>query len=51
MTGNRAKIWTGDEKPAVEVCRESAKLLDLQRFGVSWGLSSRRIGRVDGRKR
>jgi len=39
MTGNGAKIWTGDEKLLVEVCRKSAKMLHFQRICVSWGLS------------
>ena len=51
MTGNGVKTWTGDEKRAVEVCRESAKMLDLQRFGVFGGLSDRRIGRANGPER
>jgi len=48
MTGNGAKIWTGNEKSLVEVRRKNAKMLDFQRIGVSWGLPDRRIGRVDG---
>jgi len=29
MTGNKAKIWTGDEKPLVEVRRKNATTLDF----------------------
>jgi hypothetical protein len=50
MTGNRSKIWTGNEKSLVEVRRKSAKMLDFQRIRVSWGLSGRFTGR-DGQKR
>jgi len=51
MTGNGAKIWRGDRKSPVEVRRKSAKMLDSKRIGVSWGLSGRCIGQVDGQKR
>ena len=48
MTVNGAKIRIAEEKPLVGVRRKSAKMLDFQRIGVSWGPSGRCIGRVDG---
>jgi len=46
MTGNVAKSRTIEGKSAVEVRRKTAKILDLQRISVSWGLSGSRIGHV-----
>jgi len=51
MTGKRTKTWIAGEKPLVEVRRRSVKMLGSQRIGVSWGLSGRCIGRVDGQTR
>jgi len=48
MSGCVGKIQTGDEKPLVEVRQESGKMLDFQRIGVSWGLSGRYSGGVNG---
>ncbi len=51
MTGNGAKTWTGDKKSLVEVRRKNTRMLNFQRIGVSWGLSGRCIGGVDGEER
>ncbi len=45
---NGAKIRFAEEKPVAEVRRNSAKMLDFHRIGVSWGLSGRCMDRVDG---
>jgi hypothetical protein len=46
MTGNGAKIWTGDEKSPVEVRRKNAKMLGLRRIGLFGGLSARLMGHI-----
>jgi len=48
MTANGAKIRIAEEKSPVEVRRKSAKMLDFQQIGVSWGLSGTCIGHVGG---
>jgi len=50
LTVNEAKIRITEEKSPVGAPRKSAKILDFQRIGLSWGLSGRFIGRVDGQK-
>jgi len=51
MSGWAGKIRSSDEESWVRVRRKSAEMLNFQRIGVSWGLSGRCIGRVDGQKR
>ena len=48
MTGNGAKNRIAEEKSMAAVRQESAKMLDFPRIGISWGLSGRSIGQVDG---
>jgi len=51
MTGNGAKIWTGDEKSLVTVRRKSTRMVHFQPIGVPGGLWGGFIGRADGQKR
>ena len=50
MTDSTAKIRKTEEESSVEVRRKSAKMLDFQRIGVSWGLLVKLIGHADGQK-
>jgi hypothetical protein len=50
MTGHGAKTWTGDEKSLVEVHRKNAKIMDILRISVFWGLSGKLPGQVGNRK-
>ncbi len=51
MTGNGAGTRIAAEKLLVEMRGKSARILNFQRMGVSWGLSGKCIGRIDGRQR
>ena len=51
MTARWGKIVSSDETSGVRVRRKSAKMLDFQRIGVSWSLSGKRIGWVNGQER
>jgi len=44
MTGNRAIIYTTEEKSPVEVRREIAEMLDFRWISVFWGLSEKLPG-------
>ncbi len=51
MTGNGARTRIAEEKLLVEMDGKGARMLDLQRIGVLWGLCGKCIGRIDGRQR
>ena len=48
MTGNGAKIWTGNQKSPVKVRRRNAKILDFRRISECCGLSGICVGRDEG---
>jgi hypothetical protein len=46
MTGNITKIYATQDKSAVELRQEKAKMLDFRRIGVLAGLYGRRMGHI-----